>query len=57
MICEKCKKDIKMIDYTGFPIYYFGAGPDNPQDAEMYFCGPKCSNEWYKENKDWYFSN
>lgn len=52
MTCDYCKKEIKIFDYTGFPMYYFGAGPNNPQDAEIYFCSPKCSNEWFKKDRE-----
>ncbi len=35
-----------------WPLYYFGAGPNNPQDAEVYFCGAGCANLYHKEIGD-----
>lgn len=53
MICENCGENQNILkDESGFPLYYYGAGPNNPQDAEHYFCGPECSNQWFKNNKD-----
>jgi hypothetical protein len=49
--CSECNTVIELKDYTGFPLYYFGAGPNNPQDAEHYFCGPICSNSFKREGK------
>lgn len=51
MICENCGENKNILtSNSGFPLYYYGAGPYNPQDAKYYFCGPECSNAWYKEN-------
>lgn len=49
--CKTCNKTIDLVDRLEFPLYYFGAGPNNPQDAEVYFCGPKCARE-YQKNSD-----
>lgn len=47
--CDQCKKDIvDLVDINGFPLYYFGSGPNNPEDADVYFCGPDCSNEYHR---------
>lgn len=35
-----------------WPLYYFGAGPNNPQDADVYFCGVYCANAYHKEKRD-----
>jgi hypothetical protein len=35
-----------------WPLYYWGAGPHNPQDAEAYFCCAQCANDWVKERRD-----
>jgi len=49
--CQQCNQ---IIDISGkrYPIYYFGAGPDNPEDAVMYFCGPHCSNDYLRKIKE-----
>lgn len=44
--CEVCKKELQK-----WPLYYFGAGPNNPQDTEVYFCGPYCSNDYHYKKK------
>jgi hypothetical protein len=50
--CSHCNKKVKLIDFTtGFPIYYLGSGPNNPQDAEAYFCGAYCSNYYVRLQK------
>lgn len=51
MICENCGENQKIIqDNSGYPIYYYGTGPNNPEDAKYYFCSPECSHKWHKEN-------
>lgn len=57
--CAQCKTfDIReTATYFGrdnemlgvWPLYYFGAGPLDPQNAEVYFCGVYCANEYHKE--------
>lgn len=45
--CAQCNTDHNIsVDFTGYPLYYFGAGPNNPQDAEVYFCGAQCANDY-----------
>jgi len=33
-----------------WPLYYFGAGPNNPDQADVYFCSAYCVNAYHKEN-------
>jgi hypothetical protein len=48
--CKVCNESITLL-LNGYPLYYFGAGPNNPQDAKEYFCGAVCSNIRHKEIK------
>lgn len=48
--CECCKQLINTYGKR-YPDYYFGAGPDNPEDAVMYFCSPYCSNAYMRKIK------
>lgn len=51
--CAQCGTfTMKSVDISGWPLYYFGAGPNNPQDAEVYFCGAHCANDYHKEQRD-----
>lgn len=47
-LCFVCNTKITLISEQ-YPLYYFGSGPDNPQDAKEYFCGPTCSNIRHKK--------
>lgn len=48
MTCKECGQTISSCkDEGGWPLYYLGAGPNNPQDAEMYFCSPDCSWDYH----------
>ena len=29
-----------------WPLYYFGAKPTSPQNADVYFCGPNCATQY-----------
>lgn len=49
--CETCNKSIEIVDTFQFPLYYYGAGPSNPQDAIAYFCGPDCAYKYIKKVK------
>lgn len=52
MKCSHCDTtEFKVLDSIGWPMYYFGAGPNNPQDAEVYFCGPHCASAYQKQHK------
>lgn len=35
-----------------WPLYYFGASPLEPQNADVYFCGAECANIWKKERNN-----
>ena len=35
-----------------WPLYYFGASPLEPQNADVYFCGVYCANDYHKEKRD-----
>lgn len=48
--CKFCGEENLLVD-KGFPLYYFGAGPNNPEDANLYFCGPGCAWD-YKLSKN-----
>lgn len=51
--CSQCgTSEIDLVDNRGWPLYYFGAGPNNPQDAEVYFCGAICANKYHKEQQN-----
>lgn len=52
MICSHCKTNIELVDSNGWPLYYFGAGPNSLQDAKVYFCWAGCATNYQKENKD-----
>ena len=47
--CDECNAgyDAFDTDVSGIPIYYVGS-PINPNEAEKYFCGPSCANNFYK---------
>lgn len=45
--CEVCNKPLER-----WPDYYFGAGPNDPWNADVYFCGPYCSNDYYFKHKE-----
>ena len=52
MKCSQCGSvTFKSLDQIGWPLYYFGAGPNNPQDAEVYFCEAKCASAYQREQK------
>lgn len=61
--CAQCKTiDItnlshyynkKADGYLGeWPLYFFGAGPHNPAEAEFYFCGPHCATLFCQRTRD-----
>jgi hypothetical protein len=50
--CSQCDKEIEIVDSFNYPLYYFGAGPNNPQDAEVYFCGADCAYKHKKSSRD-----
>jgi len=33
-----------------WPLYYFGAKPTEPMNADVYFCGVECANKFHREN-------
>lgn len=48
------QEEVLYLDKEGYPLgvwplYYFGAGPHNPQDANVYFANVYCANEYHKE--------
>lgn len=51
MTYDYCSNTKMLKDEYGFPIYYYGAGPDNPENAKIFFCGPKCANKWFSTNQ------
>jgi hypothetical protein len=51
IICEVCTKSIELL-FDGYPLYYFGARPDEPWNAKQYFCGPICTTEYYNKEKN-----
>jgi len=62
MKCAQCgtldfKSKILYIDGSGvmlgeWPLYYFGALPNEPHMAEAHFCGAECANIWIKEKRN-----
>ena len=48
--CSWCKQNIVTIN-KAFPEYYLGAGPDNPEDAVLYFCNTHCTNHYMRKIK------
>lgn len=50
IVCSFCKKTIDTLS-DDYPLYYLGAGPNNPEDAEFYFCDAYCSNSFVRERK------
>lgn len=50
--CDECDKEISIVDSFNYPLYYYGAGPDNPQDARAYFCGSDCAYKYIKRERD-----
>lgn len=51
--CAHCgSAAILSVDNNGWPLYYFGAGPNNPQNAEVYFCDVYCANNYVKEQQN-----
>lgn len=50
--CFQCDKTIEIVDSFNYPLYYYGAGPNNPQDAIVYFCGPDCAYKYIKAVRD-----
>ena len=51
MFCDHCKNIITLLDDKKWPLYYFGAGPNNPENARVYFCGPECAYKFLKKDK------
>lgn len=47
--CYVCDVHIELTDSFNYPLYYYGAGPNNPQDAKAYFCGPSCAYKYIKK--------
>lgn len=46
MQCDTCKLLIVQVDNRGYLLYYFGAGPNDPEHALKSFCGPHCATEF-----------
>lgn len=43
--CNICNTSVNKL------LYYFGAGPNNPEKAKVVFCGPTCATIFYSSNK------
>jgi len=46
LICDMCGKKIELLDDAGWSLYYFGAGPNDPQNAKVRFCWAGCASKW-----------
>lgn len=49
--CSACSQYIKGSDVE-YPYYYFGAGPDNPEEANVFFCDANCVYNYLKDLHD-----
>jgi len=41
--CDQCGKKIELLDGAGWSLYYFGAGPNDSQNAKVRFCWAGCA--------------
>ena len=49
--CTNCGRNVTLVTGDNFPLYYFGAGPNNPEDATSYFCGAACVTKHQMKEK------
>lgn len=54
--CQKIDNFDKSVYYDNrgvllgeWPLYYTGAGPNHPQDADAYFCNVDCAHKYFNE--------